>query len=158
MLPDFTLGYSNQSLIGSQQVGGQDTYFDGNKRFNYISAGVGIPLFFKAQSARISAAKIDWERNRKQTGLVELQLKTELTNAVSQVRKYQQSLQYYEEQGLKNADLIISVSDEQFQGGDIDFLQWVIVVDQAVNIKNEYLNALNSYNMAVIQLLKFNNL
>ena len=158
MLPDFTLGYSNQSLIGSQQVGGQDTYFDGNKRFNYISAGVGIPLFFKAQSARISAAKLDWERNRKQTGLVELQLKTELTNAVSQVRKYQQSLQYYEEQGLKNADLIISVSDEQFQGGDIDFLQWVIVVDQAVNIKNEYLNALNSYNMAVIQLLKFNNL
>ncbi len=158
MLPDFTLGYSNQSLIGSQQVGNQDLYFNGNKRFNYVSAGIGIPLFFKAQSARISAAKIDWERNRKQTDLIELQLKTELANAVSQVRKYQQSLQYYEGQGLKNADFIVSVSDEQFQGGDIDFLQWVIVIDQAVNIKNEYINALNSYNMAVIQLLKLNNL
>jgi cobalt-zinc-cadmium resistance protein CzcA len=158
LLPDFTLGYNNQSLIGTQQVGGQEIYYGGNKRFNYVSAGIGIPLFFKSQSARVSAAKIEWERNKKQTDLVQLQLKTELSNAVSQVQKYQQSLQYYEQQGLKNADLIISVSDEQFQGGDIDFLQWVIVIDQAVNIKNEYINALNSYNLAVIQLLKLNNL
>lgn len=158
ILPDFTLGYSNQSLIGTQQVGNQELYFNGHKRFNYISAGIGIPIFFKAQSARISAAKIELERSKKQTDLVALQLKTELANAVSQVRKYQQSLQYYEQQGLKNADIIISVADEQFQGGDIDFLQWVIVVDQSVNIKNEYINALNSYNMSVIQLLKLNNL
>ena len=158
LLPDITLGYNNQSLIGSQLVGGQETYFSGKKRFNYINAGVSIPLFFKPQSARIGAAKLTYESSRKQNEFVRSQLQSELSIAIDEVRKYQQSLEYFENQALKNAELIISTADQQFQNGEIDYLQWVILVDQAITIKSEYINALNSYNMAVIQLLKLNNL
>ena len=158
LLPEFTIGYNNQSLIGPQQVGGQDMYYDGNKRFNYASLGVGIPLFFKAQSARVSSAKLDWARSQKEADYIQIQLLSELKTVFDQVQKYQESIQYYEDQGLKNADLIISTADEQFQGGDIDYLQWVILVDQAISIKSEYINVLSSYNLSVIQLLKLNNL
>ncbi len=157
MLPDFTLGYNNQSLIGFQQVGGQDVYYNGKKRFNYVSAGVGIPIFYKAHTARISAAKIELQRNKVQTQLMGLQLKNELAIAVNQVNKFSKSLNYFEENGLKNAESIVRISEKQFQGGEINFLQWVIVIDQAITIKNEYINALSSYNTAVIQLLKLNN-
>jgi hypothetical protein len=51
-------------------------------------------------------------------------------------------VQYYESQGLRNADLIISTADAQFQAGEIDYLQWVILVDQAMTIKSEHIQAL----------------
>ncbi|MCE7064941.1 CusA/CzcA family heavy metal efflux RND transporter [Dyadobacter sp. CY326] len=158
LLPDFTIGYSNQSLIGPQSVGGQEMVYNAGKRFHYVSAGIGIPIFFKAHKARIAAAELDWQSNKKQTALIGLQMQQELENATQQVQKFQQSLTHYENEGLKNADLIIETADQQFQGGDIDFLQWAIVVDQAIAIKTDYIHVLSSYNQAVIQLLKLNNL
>ncbi|MCF2489246.1 CusA/CzcA family heavy metal efflux RND transporter [Dyadobacter sp. CY347] len=157
-LPDFTVGYNNQTLIGPQVVRGQEMTYGAGKRFGYVSAGIGIPLFFKAQNARVEAAKLDWERNQNQSDLISLRLQSDLDNASQQIKKYQQSLQYYEGQGLKNADVILTTADQQFQEGDIDFLQWAIVADQAITIKSEYINALNNYNMAVIEWLKLNNL
>lgn len=158
LLPDFMVGYNNQSFVGSQLVNGQEQFYSSSNRFGYVSAGVSVPLFFKAQSARIAAAKLDWQRNQKQTDLIRLQLETEIKNAQEQVRKYRESLQYYEGTGLKNADVIITTADEQFLGGEIDYLQYVILVNQAISLKTEYINALGSYNQAVIQLLKLNNL
>ncbi|MCF2519549.1 CusA/CzcA family heavy metal efflux RND transporter [Dyadobacter sp. CY351] len=157
LLPDFTIGYNNQTLIGPQVVRGQELNYGAGKRFGYVSAGIGIPLFFKAHNARVAAAKLDWERNQKQSDLISLRLRNELDNARQQIRKFRQSLEYYEGQGLKNADLIITTADQQFQEGDIDFLQWALLADQAITIKNEYINALNSYNLAVIEWLKLNN-
>ncbi len=157
-LPDFTIGYNNQSLIGPQTVGGQEQYFDAGKRFGYVSAGIAIPLFNKANSSRIGAAKLDFERDRLQADQIELQLRTQLSTAADQLRKFRQSLDYYESQGLKNADLIIATADHQFEAGEIDYLQWVMLVNQSVAIKSEYIHVLDSYNSAAIQLLKLNNL
>jgi cobalt-zinc-cadmium resistance protein CzcA len=158
LLPDITLGYNNQSLIGPQTVGGQELFYTSGDRFSYFNAGIGIPLFSKAQSARVNAAKMDWERSRKQSDLIGLQLKTDLENAFREAQKYAESLRYYENEGLKNADVMITTADQQFQEGEIDYLQWVILVDQAVTIKSDYIGALGSYNLAVIQLMKLKNL
>jgi cobalt-zinc-cadmium resistance protein CzcA len=158
MLPEFTIGYNNQSLIGSQLIGGQDIHYNGSKRFSYVSAGFAVPLFFKAQSAKISAAKLAWQKDQKESEQVQLLLKTELSNATELIQKYQQSLQYFENQGLKNADVIMRTADEQFQAGDIDFLQWTILAQQSIAVKNEHINSLDNYNQAVIEFLKLNNL
>jgi cobalt-zinc-cadmium resistance protein CzcA len=157
-LPDITVGYNNQSLIGSQLVNGNELYYHGKNRFSYVSAGVSVPLFFKAQSARAAAARIDWERSRKQADYIQLVSQTNLQTAADQAQKYLESLEYYESQALQNADLIITTADAQFQAGDINYLQWVILVDQAITIKSEHIQALASYNTAVIELLKLNNL
>ena len=58
------MGYSNQSFVGTQLVNGAEQTYTSRNRFSYLSAGVAIPLFFKAQSARVSAAKLDWETQR----------------------------------------------------------------------------------------------
>ncbi len=158
LLPDFFAGYNNQSIAGSQLVEGRETYFSAGKRFNYLNAGISIPLFFGAQSARASAAKVEWQLAQKRTDYALLQTQTALQNALQQVQKYAASLNYYEQQGLKNASLIITTADKQFTGGDINYLQWVILVDQAITIRNEYLDILNSYNQAVIEAQKLYNL
>lgn len=157
LLPDFMIGYNNQSLIGVQQANGREVYYEGKDRFSYLSAGINIPLFFRAQSSRAAAAKLEWQSLAKQAAYLQSQLQIERRNAVDQVVKFQESLQYYENRGLKNAAVIISTADLQFQSGEIDYLQWVILVDQAITIKSEHINMLSSYNQAVIQLQKLNN-
>ncbi len=158
LLPDLLLGVNDQSISGSQIVQGQETYFGAGKRFHYVNVGVGIPLFWGAQSARATAVKIEWQQAQKRTEYVAQQLRTELQNARQQVAKYAASLRYYEQQGLGQADLIISTASKQFTGGEIDYLQWVILVDRAVGLRSEYLDILRSYNEAVIQAQKLNDL
>lgn len=157
MLPEFMIGYNNQSLIGSQHVNGREVYYEGKDRFSYLSAGISVPLFFRAQSSRAAAAKLEWQSRSKQADYLQTQIQTERINAVSQVLKFGESLAYYESQGLKNAEMIIRTADQQFQEGEIDYLQWVILVDQAITIRNEHINVMSSYNQAVIQLQKLNN-
>ncbi|WP_314033486.1 CusA/CzcA family heavy metal efflux RND transporter [Xanthocytophaga flava] len=158
LLPDLIVSYNNQSIAGYQIVNGQDTYFPTNRRFSYVSAGIGIPLFFGAQSAKINAAKVEWEIAQKRSDYRLSQLQTEWQTAYEQVQKYANSLEYYQQQALENATTIITTADTQFIGGEIDYLQWVILVDQAIGIKNEYLDILNSYNQSVIQAQKLLNL
>ena len=38
-LPDFNVGYFNQSLIGVQSINGVDVNFDGSKRFQGFNVG-----------------------------------------------------------------------------------------------------------------------
>jgi cobalt-zinc-cadmium resistance protein CzcA len=158
LLPDLTIGYNNQSINGSQLVNGQELTYSSKDRFSYISAGIGVPLFFKAQNARAAAAKTDFEKNKKETGYLSTQLQNELIVAETQVEKFRQSLDYFENQGLQNAETIMATADQQFQAGEIDFLQWVILINQSVTIRNEYIQALSSYNQAVIQFMKLNNI
>ena len=159
LLPDFTIGYNNLSIIGAQTAAnGQETYFDSNKRLSYVTAGISIPLFFSSQSARAAAAKSDWQAAEKQRDLVALELKTAWRNAVTEMEKYTAALQYYEQDGLTNATTIIAAANRQLEAGEIDYLQWVLVTNQAITIKNEYLDMVNNYNQAFIILQELNNL
>lgn len=157
LLPEITLGYNNQSLQGIQNVGGEEVNYTRSDRFSYISAGLSIPVFFGAQSARAKSAKLIWQRQVKQASQVELQLRADLRDAIQEVEKFQEVLNYYETTGLKNAETIISTADQQFQEGEIDYLQWVILVNQAIGIKGEYINMLNACNQASIELSKLYN-
>ncbi|GGC62664.1 acriflavine resistance protein B [Pedobacter quisquiliarum] len=158
LLPDFFIGYNNQSIAGDQVINGQETYVPTSKRFSYLNAGIAVPLFFGAQSARSAAAKIDWQIAQQQKDLALQQTKAAQEAALLKVKNYASSLDYYQQTGLENAKVIINTADKQFVGGEINYLQWVILVDQAIGIRNEYLDMLNNYNQSIIQAQKINNL
>lgn len=157
LLPEITLGYNSQTLKGPQTINGQEVMYRSSDRLSYFSAGISVPLFFGAQSNRINAAKLSWQSQLKELAYVKNELKTERDNAQEQVQKFEKVLHYYESQGLKHAETIFVTADQQFVNGEIDYLQWVILVNQAINIQSEYMNTLNSYNQAAIQLSKLYN-
>lgn len=159
MLPDFTVGYNNLSIIGNQtNTVGQDVYYGSGQRFSYVTLGLSVPLFFSSQSARNKASKAAYENQQMKVETVKIELEATIANALSEVEKFKESLYYYESEGLKNAATIIEAANNQLENGDIDYLQWVLVANQAVMIKNEYLDRVNDYNKAVINLQKLNNL
>ncbi len=159
LLPDFNLGYNNLSITGFQtNAAGQDTYYGTRNRFSYITAGISVPLFFGSHSAKNKAAKAEYQNYEAQAKAVKTELSAQLANAVKEVEKYSASLNYYETEGLANAQTIINAANDQLSNGDIDYLQWVVVVNQAIIIKNEYLDTVNNYNKAVIALQTLTNL
>ncbi len=157
LLPDFFIGYNNQSLIGNQIIRGQERNVGASRRFSYMAVGLNIPLFAGAQSARISAAHVDLQAAQARTENAHAQVLLSIKNARQRIEKFASAISYYERQGLANADLIVNTATRQFSGGDIDYLQWVILVDQAISIRNEYLNTVHEYNQVAIELEKLGN-
>ncbi|MBC9797092.1 CusA/CzcA family heavy metal efflux RND transporter [Sinomicrobium weinanense] len=159
MLPDITIGYNNLSITGWQtNASGQEVYYDTGHRFNYINAGLSIPLFFGSRSAQSRSAKVEWQRQFAQADAVKAELSARVANAEKELLKYRESLEYYESEGLANAQAIIDAANSQLENGDIDYLRWVMVVNQAITIKNEYLDTVNNYNKAVISVQTLNHL
>jgi cobalt-zinc-cadmium resistance protein CzcA len=58
---------------------------------------------------------------------------------------------------LPNTDIIQKSINDQLDKGEINYLQWFLLVNQVIGVRNEYLNAMNDYNRAIIQLDQFSN-
>ena len=61
-------------------------------------------------------------------------------------------MQYYKSSGLPNAELITKQSTVAFQKGEINYAQHVLNLQQADEIKQNYLQTLLEYNQSVIAL------
>jgi cobalt-zinc-cadmium resistance protein CzcA len=92
-LPDFSLGYTNQSLIGFHTINGQENYYNSGKRFQSATVGVSIPLTFGATKARIQALEYEKQVAETNAKMLQKQLAAQLENAFSQ---YQQDIQQYD--------------------------------------------------------------
>jgi cobalt-zinc-cadmium resistance protein CzcA len=156
LLPDLLIGYNNTGLSGIQNVNGADVYFGANKRFSYLSAGIGIPLFFGAQASRIKASKIAVMQSRKELSAAEQDWKTSLYNTQNTIQNLRNVLQEYKTIVLPNAQQNLQLADQQLGGGSIGYLEWMILVNQSIQSQNEYLNQVRLYDMAVIENLYLN--
>lgn len=151
-LPDLNIGYFTQSLIGYQNINGNEVYFDRNKRFTGIQLGISIPLWFVPQAGRAKAAhyaEISAQKNYEYT-LASVQ--TQMKQALQELQKNEITLNYYETQALKNASLILRQAQKAIQGGDIGYVEYLQAIKNVQGIKGGYLSALNQYNQSVIRL------
>ncbi|HEY8916453.1 MAG TPA: TolC family protein, partial [Chitinophaga sp.] len=149
LLPDLLVAYNNTSIKGT---GADDKYYSASTRFQSVQVGIGIPIFFGAQKARISAQKINQTlaENNYQAGVQNLQ--SQYDQALKQYHKALQAVSYFEDTGLQNADTVIQGANDQFLNGEINYLEWVLLTNQAVGIRNEYIDALNNLNSAIINI------
>ena len=153
LTPDIGLGYSNMSIIGYQSRDGvSQEYFNGGDRFSAFNLTLGIPLINKATKNRIRASRINEQVARMQTEITAQRMKSDIDQALEEVRKHQRSLAYYEQEGLKQAELLISHAKEGFENGEIGYVEWTMLMNSAVNIQLGYIGAVSQYNQALIEL------
>lgn len=152
LLPDIMVGYFNQSLIGFQNVSGQEVYYDKNKRFQGFQLGISFPLWFGPQVAKSKAAGFQEEATRKSTEFFQATLMGELEQTQSELEKNEASLQYYETSALQNANLILQQARKAYRGGEIGYIEFLQSVQSAQTIKANYLMALTQYNQSVIKM------
>jgi cobalt-zinc-cadmium resistance protein CzcA len=154
LLPELSIGYSNASFKG---VGADEKYYTGSKRFSAVTLGVGIPIFAGAQHAKINSARISKQLAEGNYALNTSAMKADYAVAVTQYNKHLQTVKYYEEHSLKNAQLIEATAQLQLSNGTINYLEWVQVVNLATMIRSDYVEAIRNLNESVIQLNYFSN-
>jgi len=151
--PDITLGYANQSIIGYQSTDGvNQQYYGAGKRFHIVNLSLGIPLFNSAAKARIRASRVKEDIARINTASVEQSIRNNLLQLQQEYKKQELALEYYEQTGLQQAELIISSSRLSFQNGEISYLEWTVLMNNAVSIQLNYLDAIRQYNQTIIEL------
>ncbi len=151
--PVFSLGYSNQSFKGWQSRDGvNQEYFSGSDRFNVVTGGIAIPLFNQASKAKIRASQSHTEASRIRAEQLSVQLRNNLQSSLEQVKKWEQTVSYYDKEGEAYARQIIDQSDLSFNKGEINYLQWSMLINQAYEIRLSRLDALKRYNETLIEL------
>ena len=155
-LPDVTLGYFNQSLIGTQNINGQDAYFGGSKRFQGIQLGLAIPLFYSSYRSKIKATSINQQISETNAKLFESKLSGAYQQAMQEYAKNKETLLYFQTSALPNATLILKNSQLAYQGGDMSYSEYLINLKNVNSIRENYLMAILKLNQSVNTLVFLN--
>lgn len=152
LLPDFTIGYFNQSLVGTYEKDGTSKYYGVGKRFQGIEAGISIPLFSKPQKARIRAAEINKQIQQAQVDAFYFSLFQRGSTLLSDLRRLQIQINFYRNTAIPQANLLISTSQRAFEAGELDYYQLSQSINNAVEVRKQYIELLNQYNQTAIEL------
>lgn len=149
-LPDITVGYFNQTLIGTPMNETGKPLAIASNRFQGLQVGVGIPLIaqrakVRAEQAKQEAASLTYQAN---VTAVQGLYQQRLQQALSQ----QENLEYFRITGLANADLLAVQSQKSYKAGEIGYAEFLLNQQQAYTIRQQYLKVLYNYDIAVLEL------
>lgn len=140
LLPDITLNYFQGSNSGL------------NESLHGYLIGLKIPILFTGHAAKIKASKIAEEIVVNQESDYKIRLKSKESDLLTRLRKYNEALQYYEEEGSQLSKEIFKTARISYDSGEINFFQYVQSIENALEIVLDYLNNLNDYNQVVLEI------
>ncbi|MBN4084888.1 CusA/CzcA family heavy metal efflux RND transporter [Flavobacteriaceae bacterium AH-315-B10] len=152
MLPEFLLGYTNQSLIGNYDINGTSQFFDSSQRFSSVNATVSIPLWFKPDKSRIKASKIQQQIAEEDAKYYQTILNGEYERVMQDYLKYKETVAYYEDKALPQAELILLNSKKSFENDAIGYIEYIQGLDIGIEIEYNYLTLINQYNQSIIAI------
>jgi cobalt-zinc-cadmium resistance protein CzcA len=151
-LPDFLIGYFNQSIRGIQNVNGFEQKFAGSDRFHGVQIGIAFPLLPGGFKSKINAAKISEQIAATNLKYEETNMQGELTVLLAQYNKHSNSLDYYENTALIQASLIVKNAEAGFRTGEIPYIQYQQSLALALKLRSDYLDELYQFNQATINI------
>lgn len=152
LLPQITLGYFNQSLIGYQNINEVETFYGADKRFTGFQAGLSLPLWARPQISRARAASLQADARQAEAGQIRHELRRELEEASQEHIKATRGLEYYEQSANRNAILIIRQARTAFRRGELSYITYLQSLQSALEIQTGYLQMLRLYNQSLLKI------
>ncbi len=140
LLPDLNASVFN----GTNDGPSAESYFG-------FQVGVAIPLWFGYQKSKIAAAKIGSSILVSESVNYKIQLTSKYQELQSDLRKFEEGLKYYQATGKKLSEETLFHATKAFQSGEIDFLEYTQLLDNAKSIESTYLFNLFQYNMTALE-------
>ena len=140
LLPDISLNYFQ----------GTNSTLDENLAGYQI--GFKFPILFSGNSSRIKASKIAKEIAEQESIDYRILLESKKSDLLLQRNKFNQMLSYYEDEGENLSLEIFKTARISYDSGEIDFFQYLLSIENALEILLEYMKNLNAYNQTVIEL------
>jgi cobalt-zinc-cadmium resistance protein CzcA len=124
-----------------------------DKAFLYqgFTLGVQIPLYKKATQVRQNANDLAMQQNNFAYRIAIIQTNIKKTEHEIATQKAQDALNYFQQIALPNAEKIIAMSFKSYSAGEIDYFQYARFLEQAIDVKKKYAEALQEYNRAAIE-------
>ena len=149
------MGYNSTTIIGWQTTTqNNERYYGSDLRFGTFNIGLSVPLFAAAQKARINAGNIAISQNKLEKQAVSQQLQTNLKDAISMYLQNKKVVEEYQRSVLPNTKILIESASKKLNAGEIGYLEWVMVINQAIQGQNEYLGYVQQLNEAAIEVEK----
>lgn len=153
LTPDLILGYTNQSFVGWQMnMDKVENYNDWKRRFNSGQVGIAVPLFNKAQKNKIKASQLGEKIAVANYEVAQQQLSVQMRQALEDYKKNTIAVNYYKSSALPQAYIIVENAGKQYRSGEINYLDWVLLMRNALNIESQYIDQLNALQTSAIQL------
>jgi cobalt-zinc-cadmium resistance protein CzcA len=156
--PSFNLGYVSSTIMGWQPISqNEEQYFGQGYRFNAFNMGLSIPLFSTAQRSRIAAGGISVQQNKLEQLAAQQQLSSNLNNLITQYLQNRKMIIQYQKSLLPNRSILIETASRKLTAGEISYLEWVMIINQAIQIQNEYFNYVQQLNEGAIEIEKISS-
>ena len=139
LLPSINLGVMNQSMLGSW------------RQFIGV-AGVEIPIFSKAQKARVEASKISTKIQESELEKLKFQLMSEVQFLQKNLLSTESSLSLIKNNLLIESDRLMQTTMKKYLAGQIEYFDWYLVYNQNLNYKMELLNLEKSKNFTITNI------
>lgn len=139
LLPSINLGVMNQSMLGSW------------RQFIGV-AGVEIPIFNKAQKARVQASKITSHIQELELEKMKHQLENEVTVLGKGIEDTQKNIDLINDVLLRESEKIMQVTMKKYMAGQLDYYDWYLTYNQNVNYKLELLNLQKNKNLSITNI------
>jgi cobalt-zinc-cadmium resistance protein CzcA len=155
--PSFLMGYSSMTINGWQAISqSADKYFGSSDRFGTVSLGLMVPIFSTAQKARISAGSILVKQKKLEETAVKQELQQKIKEATELYIQYKKALDSYHQKGLPGAALLMQSATQKLTAGDINYLDWVMLMNQSIQTRANYYMVVAQFNDAAFELEKLN--
>ena len=138
-LPDLSAEYFNQQI-------------EGVKNFTGFQVGIKVPLFFWSQKGKTQAAKKNSEIAQMNYEQTKLNINAVLQSHLQDYEKHNASVLYYETKGLQLADKLFSSANKAYKEGEVGYVEYIATLEQAIQIKRDYLEKLNLFNQTVNEI------
>lgn len=152
LLPEFSIGVTNKSIIASYEANGSTINFPSKDRFSVYQLGINVPLWFFPQNNRIEASEIAEQvsntiyQQLKNTVYNELSLNINLCNL------YLKQLEIYDKIRLPQAELIERSAQTSYKAGDIGYIEYLQNLKKSYEVRESYFNTVDSFNQTIINI------
>lgn len=139
LLPSINLGFMNQSMLGSW------------RQFIGV-AGVEIPIFSKAQKARVEASRISTKIQETELEKLKFQLENEAAVLQKSLQSADATLSLVKNNVLIESDRLMQTSMKKYLAGQIEYFDWYLVYNQNISYKMELLNLEKFRNLTITNI------
>lgn len=123
----------------------------GTQSYLGFQVGVAIPIWYGAQKSKINASETGASILASESENYKIQLTSKYLALQSDLRKHEEGLNFYESTGKKLSEETLFHAVKAFQNGEINFLQYTQLLENAISIETNYLTTLFQYNMTALE-------
>jgi cobalt-zinc-cadmium resistance protein CzcA len=141
LLPDiqFSLFQGNNDGVNAQSYSG-------------FQVGVAVPLWFGYQKSKIQSAKTNVVINSAENENFKTQLISKYRALLSDLKQHQKGLDYYNTSGKKLSTETLFHANAAFKSGEINYLEYIQLLENAKSIETNYLSNIFQYNLTVLEI------